>query len=98
MDFIEPNALQALRLIPPLLLNRDKNEAEATEVVPVVGVVVIAIPRSAEIRVVVPATSAHYAVRATSGACRICRVCTAIIAIPVCTPFPNVAMHIVETE
>ena len=31
MDFIEPNAFPALRLIPPLLLNRDQGEAEASE-------------------------------------------------------------------
>ena len=103
MDFIEPNAFQALRLIPPLLLNRDKSEAEAKIGVPVDGAAVIAKPRSAETRDVAPATAAQYAARAinrggTSGACRICRVCTAIIIIPVGTPFPYVAMHIIQTK
>ena len=47
-------------------------------------------------RVVVPATATEHAVRPTIGTCGLGLRGAAILAIPITTPFPYTAAHIVE--
>ena len=49
-------------------------------------------------KVVAPATATDYAVRPTIGACRIGLSSATVRAIPVATPFPQVATHIVNAQ
>ena len=75
-----------------------EGKAQAEEVETVRRAVVVTKRHAAVPREVVPATATEHAARPTIRTCGIVLRRTAITAIPVATPFPHVACHVVETQ
>ena len=75
-----------------------EHNAEPVAAVTVVWSVAVPNRDSTVFSVVVPATAAKYAVRATRRPCRVVLTAAAVIAVPVLAPLPNVTAHVVDSK
>ena len=72
---------------------RSPRDTEAVAVVEVVGRVVVALRRAADVGAVVPVAAAQQTVRASRGSCGVCKWARGVVraAIPILAPLPNIA-------
>src|SRR5690349_19222138 len=84
-----------LRSALPVLPGRDSGDAKAQVVVPEVRRAPEAVRRAAAPGVVAPAPAPVHPVRALLGAYWVGDQTRRVVAVPVRTPFPHVAVHVV---